>query len=131
VDGKIAGAAPYPAPVLPVTVMIASYAGNSTYAGAPPSEVEGVMQINASIPMGVTGNAVPVSVQIGIVSTQNSVTIAGLQWNLPVKPSWGAQCAAPTYRAMRPVLNPSGLAWVGCRPLRALAEMRPHLARRP
>jgi hypothetical protein len=32
------------------------------------------MQINAAIPAGVTGNAVPVSVQIGTVSTQNGVT---------------------------------------------------------
>jgi uncharacterized protein (TIGR03437 family) len=34
------------------------------------------MQINANIPAGVTGNAVPVSVEIGTVSTRNGVTIA-------------------------------------------------------
>jgi uncharacterized protein (TIGR03437 family) len=40
----------------------------------PRDEVAGVMQINAVIPAGVTGNAAPVSVQIGTVSTQNGVT---------------------------------------------------------
>jgi uncharacterized protein (TIGR03437 family) len=76
VDGKIASAAPYPAPVLPVTVTIGGQKATASYAGAAPSEVAGVMQINAIIPTGVTGNAVPVSVQIGTASTQGGVTIA-------------------------------------------------------
>jgi uncharacterized protein (TIGR03437 family) len=76
VDGKIATAAPYPAPVLPVTVTIGGQPATYAYAGAAPGEVAGVMQINASIPMGVAGSTVPVSVQIGTVSTQNGVTIA-------------------------------------------------------
>jgi uncharacterized protein (TIGR03437 family) len=75
-DGKIASARPYPAPVLPVTVTIGGQTATYAYAGAAPGEVAGVMQINATIPTGVTGNAVPVSVQIGTVSTQNGVTIA-------------------------------------------------------
>jgi uncharacterized protein (TIGR03437 family) len=76
VDGKIASAVPYPAPVLPVTVTIGGQPATYFYAGAAPDEVAGVMQINANIPTGVTGNAVPVSVQIGTASTQNGVTIA-------------------------------------------------------
>jgi uncharacterized protein (TIGR03437 family) len=76
VDGKIASAASLPAPVLPVTVTIGGQPATYAYAGAAPDEVAGVMQINASIPAGVTGNAVPVSVRIGTVSTQNGVTIA-------------------------------------------------------
>ncbi len=76
VDGKIASVTPYPAPVLPVTVTIGGQTAMDAYAGAAPGEVAGVMQINATIPTGVTGNAVPVSVQVGTVSTQSGVTIA-------------------------------------------------------
>ena len=76
VDGQIAAAAPYPAPVLPVTVTIGGQPATYVYAGAAPGEVAGVMQINASIPAGVTGNAVPVSVQIGTVSAQKGLTVA-------------------------------------------------------
>ncbi len=59
-----------------MTVTIGGKLATYSYAAAAPDEVAGVMQINASIPAGVTGNAVPVSVQIGTVSTQNGVTIA-------------------------------------------------------
>jgi len=76
VDGKIASAAPLPAPVLPVTITIGGQPATYFYAGAAPDEVAGIMQINANIPAGVTGNAVPVSVQIGTASTQKGVTIA-------------------------------------------------------
>jgi uncharacterized protein (TIGR03437 family) len=76
VDGKVASASPYPTPLLPVTLTIGGQTATHSYAGAAPDEVAGVMQINAVIPAGVTGNAVPVSVQIGTVSTQNGVTIA-------------------------------------------------------
>jgi uncharacterized protein (TIGR03437 family) len=76
VNGKIASAAPLPSPVLPVTITIGGQPATYFYAGAAPDEVAGVMQINANIPTGVTGNAVPVSVQIGTVSTQKGVTIA-------------------------------------------------------
>jgi uncharacterized protein (TIGR03437 family) len=76
VDGKIASAAPFPSPVLPVTVMIGGQPTTYSYAGGAPDEVAGIMQINAIIPAEVTGNAVPVSVQIGTVSTQDGVTIA-------------------------------------------------------
>jgi uncharacterized protein (TIGR03437 family) len=76
VDGRIAAAAPFPAPLLPVTVQIGGQPATYFYAGAAPDEVAGIMQINANIPAGVTGNAVPVSVHIGTVSTRNGVTIA-------------------------------------------------------
>ena len=76
VDGKIAAAAPFPTPLLPVTVTIGGRTATYAYAGAAPGEVAGVMQINAIIPTGVTGNVVPISVQIGTASTQNSPTIA-------------------------------------------------------
>lgn len=75
-DGKVASAAPYPTPVLPVTVSIGGQTTTYSYAGAAPGEVAGVMQINAIIPAGITGSAVPVSVQIGAASAQRGVTIA-------------------------------------------------------
>jgi|SRR5581483_9718536 len=76
VDGKVASAAPYTTPVLPVTVMIGGQTATYSYAGGAPDEVAGVMQIDATIPLGVTGNAVPVSVKVGTAATQNNVTIA-------------------------------------------------------
>jgi len=76
VDGRIAAAAPLPAPVLPVTVSIGGQPAALVYAGAAPDEVAGVMQVNARIPAGVTGDAVPVSVRIGSASARDGATIA-------------------------------------------------------
>jgi uncharacterized protein (TIGR03437 family) len=76
IDGQIVTSAPFPQPTLPVTVTIGGQQTTYAYAGAAPYEVAGVWQINAAIPQGVTGNAVPVSVQIGTTSTQTAVTIA-------------------------------------------------------
>jgi uncharacterized protein (TIGR03437 family) len=79
VDGKPTSA-PYPHPVLPVSVIIVSQtisAPQLEYAGGAPGEVAGMMQINVRIPSGIqSGNAVPISVQVGSVSSQPGVTIA-------------------------------------------------------
>ena len=76
VDGQ-PGAAPLPKPVAPVAVTIGGQAATVQYAGQAPYAVAGVMQINAQIPSGVpAGNAVPVVVQVGSVSTQAGVTVA-------------------------------------------------------
>jgi uncharacterized protein (TIGR03437 family) len=76
VDGQIASSAPFPMPHLPVKVTIGGQTAAYSYAGAAPDDVAGVMQINAIIPSGIVGSAVPISVQIGTASTQNGVTIA-------------------------------------------------------
>jgi len=76
VDGQITASAPFPMPQLPVKVTIGGQTAAYSYAGAAPNQVAGVMQINAVIPSGLSGSAVPVSVQIGTASTQNGVTIA-------------------------------------------------------
>jgi uncharacterized protein (TIGR03437 family) len=75
VDGKPA-AIPLPQPNLPVNVTIGGLMVKPQYAGGAPGEVAGVMQINVQIPSGTqTGNAVPISIQVGSVSSQPGVTI--------------------------------------------------------
>jgi uncharacterized protein (TIGR03437 family) len=76
VDGQ-PGAAPLPQPVAAVAVTIGGQFVTPQYAGQAPNAVAGVMQINAQIPSGTqAGNAVPVVVQVGSVSTQAGVTVA-------------------------------------------------------
>ena len=76
VDGKPAQV-PLPLPLAPVTVTIGGRTVTPQYAGGAPGQVAGLMQINVQIPSGIqTGNAVPVTVQVGSASTQAGVTIA-------------------------------------------------------
>jgi uncharacterized protein (TIGR03437 family) len=76
VDGQ-PGAAPLAKPAAPIAVTIGGQSAAVQYAGQAPNTVAGVMQINALIPSGIqAGNAVPVVVQAGSVSTQAGVTIA-------------------------------------------------------
>ena len=74
-DGHLA-AVPLPLPLLPVTVTIGGQPAPINYAGASPGLVEGVMQVNAQVPSGLTPGNVPVVVQVGTSSTQPGVTIA-------------------------------------------------------
>lgn len=74
VDGRIA-ATVFPKPVAPVKVTIGGLDATVLYAGAAPSLVAGVFQINATLPAGVTGN-VPVVVSFGSASTQAGLTVA-------------------------------------------------------
>jgi uncharacterized protein (TIGR03437 family) len=75
VDGQIAtGAASL---TLPVSVTIGGVAATASYAGATPSAVTGLTQINVLIPAGVTaGAAVPVTLSVGGVAAPSGVTIA-------------------------------------------------------
>ena len=50
VDGVPVNAAPYPTPVLPVTVLINGQSAKVIYAGAAPGMVAGVMQVNVLVP---------------------------------------------------------------------------------
>jgi uncharacterized protein (TIGR03437 family) len=77
VDGKLANAAPYPATVLPVQVTIGGLPAVVSYAGATPTAVAGLTQLNVQIPAGTpAGNAVPVTVKVGDVGAQTGVTVA-------------------------------------------------------
>jgi uncharacterized protein (TIGR03437 family) len=74
-DGVVANGI-YPAPVQPVSVKIGGKPAQVLYAGAAPGEVAGLLQINAQIPAGVTGNSVSVQITVGVASSQPGVTIA-------------------------------------------------------
>jgi uncharacterized protein (TIGR03437 family) len=74
-DGVIATGV-YPTPVQAVSVQIGGQTAQVLYAGAAPGEVAGLLQINARIPAGVTGNAVPVVVSVGNSSSRAGVVIA-------------------------------------------------------
>jgi trimeric autotransporter adhesin len=64
-------------PNRPVTVTIGGQNAPVQYAGGPPREIAGLMQINVLIPSGIqTGSHFPSSVQVGNPSSQPGVTIA-------------------------------------------------------
>jgi uncharacterized protein (TIGR03437 family) len=77
VDGKLANTAPYPATVFPVKVTVGGLPAVVSYAGAAPTSVAGLTQVNVQIPTGTpVGAAVPVTVQVNGVSAQAGVTIS-------------------------------------------------------
>jgi uncharacterized protein (TIGR03437 family) len=77
VDGRLAGSAPYPAPVLPVKVTIGGRDTEVLYAGAAPGFVAGSMQINVRIPNDApTGDEVPVLISVGNRNSQPTATLA-------------------------------------------------------
>jgi len=60
---------------LPVTATIGGVPATVVYAGPAPGEVNGVLQVNLTIPSGLTG-AQPVIITAGNVSSQNGITVA-------------------------------------------------------
>ena len=68
-------AVPLPQPISTVTVTIGGKSAPVQYAGGAPGAVQGVWQVNAQIPAGLTPGAVPVVVSVGGVSSQSGVTI--------------------------------------------------------
>ena len=81
VDGKIAAGLPLPSPLLPVTVLVGGPQGvgkNAAvlYAGAAPTLVAGVMQVNIVIPVDATSGNVPISFAVGGVSSGEMATVA-------------------------------------------------------
>jgi uncharacterized protein (TIGR03437 family) len=73
IDGSVANSV-YPKPVLPVTIQIGGQTANVLYAGAAPGFVAGVLQIDVSIPTGVSGT-VPMQLKIGSATLTTSVYI--------------------------------------------------------
>jgi uncharacterized protein (TIGR03437 family) len=50
---------------------------NLQYVGGAPGDVAGLLQVNVTVPAGVTpGSAVPVVIRVGNVTSQTGVTIA-------------------------------------------------------
>ena len=64
-------------PILPVTATIGGLPALVNYAGSAAGLVSGVMQVNLTIPQGVTpGSSVPIVITVGTVSSQTGVTVA-------------------------------------------------------
>jgi uncharacterized protein (TIGR03437 family) len=64
-------------PVLPVGVTIGGVQAQVVYEGSAPGEIQGLFQINAIVPNGITpGNAVPILLTVGQAQSQTGVTIA-------------------------------------------------------
>lgn len=73
VDGGV-NTTVFPKPNLPVTVQIGGQNAPVLYAGAAPDFVAGVLQVNVTIPAGVTGT-VPLQLNIGTASVSSTVTV--------------------------------------------------------
>ena len=66
---------PFPMPVLPATVTIGGQTASVSYYGDAPGLVDGVLQINATIPAGTPSGAQPVQFTVGAVSSQPGVVV--------------------------------------------------------
>jgi uncharacterized protein (TIGR03437 family) len=78
-DGRIETGAvsTIPKPLLPLTVTFGGIASPSiTYAGVAPGEVDGLLQVNAQVPSGLTPGNVPITISLGGISSQTNLTIA-------------------------------------------------------
>jgi len=75
VDGQ-QGAGNLPKPVLPVSVTIGGVPAAVQYAGGIEGQVAGLMMVQAQIPNGISGPAVPIQLQVGAVASPATVTIA-------------------------------------------------------
>jgi uncharacterized protein (TIGR03437 family) len=78
-DGRIetGPVASIPVPALPVTVTFGTTASpNITYAGVAPGEVDGLLQIDAQLPTGLTPGNVPIVLNIGKNASPQGLTIA-------------------------------------------------------
>jgi uncharacterized protein (TIGR03437 family) len=77
IDGALANTAPYPKPVLPVSVTIGGVPATLQYYGAAPGELAGVMQLNVEVPANApTGTAVLVSVTVGTAQSPANATLS-------------------------------------------------------
>jgi uncharacterized protein (TIGR03437 family) len=76
VDGLLANAV-YPKPIANVSVTIGGQPAFVQYAGAAPTLVAGVLQVNAVVPSNITtGASVPVVLTVGGVSSRSDVTLS-------------------------------------------------------
>jgi uncharacterized protein (TIGR03437 family) len=74
VSGRIS-AAPFPRPLLPVSVTIDGVDAQIAYAGAAPGLPAGLLQINVLVPDAARSGAVPVMLTVGNASSQTGVTV--------------------------------------------------------
>jgi len=74
-DGTIVTNGPFGTPVLPVTVFVDNQPAEVVYAGPAPNMVEGMLQINARIPVSASSGQVEVVIKVGGYSSPNTVTV--------------------------------------------------------
>jgi uncharacterized protein (TIGR03437 family) len=75
-DGQLANGPFYPKPIQKVTVNIGGIPAEVLYAGAAPTLVAGVMQINVRIPVNAPSGNVPVDIVVGTTHSQPGVTVS-------------------------------------------------------
>jgi uncharacterized protein (TIGR03437 family) len=76
-DGSVSVGPALPVPALPVTVSIRGVDATRQYAGAAPTYVSGLLQVNVVVPTSIDfGNLVPLMLNVGSFSSQLDVTIA-------------------------------------------------------
>ena len=78
-DGRIENGplSSIPVPALKVTVNFGTTVSPSIlYAGVAPGEVDGLLQINAQVPTGLTPGNVPITITVGTATSQKNLTIA-------------------------------------------------------
>ncbi len=77
VDGGVNSRAPFPAPIQEVRAFIGGVEAPIRYAGAAPTFVAGVMQVNVQVPQNVNpGSAVPITIRVGTASSLLVTTVA-------------------------------------------------------
>jgi trimeric autotransporter adhesin len=74
-DGSLA-TVPLPMPVAQITVAIGGKQATVNYAGGSLGTVDGIIQVNATVPGGLAAGAAPVIVQVGNAASQGNVTIS-------------------------------------------------------
>jgi uncharacterized protein (TIGR03437 family) len=74
VTGRLAVSV-FPAPVLPVTLQIGGQTTNLVYSAILPHGA-GVLQINATVPDGILGDNVPVTLAVGSAQAQSGITMS-------------------------------------------------------
>jgi uncharacterized protein (TIGR03437 family) len=75
IDGLLANGPTYPKPVLPVSVTIGGVPAEVLYAGAAPTFVAGVMQVNVRVPAGLGSGDLPVQITVGSAPSSAGVTV--------------------------------------------------------
>jgi uncharacterized protein (TIGR03437 family) len=76
-DGQLTGGGTLPVVAASVAVTIGGQPAKVLYQGAAPGLVAGVTQINVQVPLNITpGEAVPVTLSVGGIAAQNTVTLA-------------------------------------------------------
>lgn len=74
-DGSVITGERLPRPVLPVRVLMAGREAEVLYAGGAPGLVAGVMQVNARVPEGVRGEAIPLVIRVGTAESPAGVVV--------------------------------------------------------